>query len=34
MTRLSDKYDEKISNFSSTPKLVQAHYSALTLTIF
>ena len=26
--------DEKISNFSSTPKLVQDHDSAASLTIF
>ena len=29
-----DKHDKKISNCSSTPKLVQAHDSALKFTIF
>ena len=29
-----DKHDEKISNCSSTPKLVQAHDSAVSLMIF
>ena len=29
-----DKHDEKISNCSSTPKLTQAHDSAMSLTIF
>ena len=34
LTRPGDKHDEKISNCSSTPKLVQAHDSAVSLTIF
>ena len=29
-----DKHDKKISNCSSTPKLVQAHDSAMKFTIF
>ena len=29
-----DKHDEKISNCSSTPKLTQAHDSAMSITIF
>ena len=29
-----NKYDEKISNCSSTPKLIQANDSAVSLTIF
>ena len=29
-----DKHDEKISDCSSTPKLVQAHDSSVSLTIF
>ena len=28
-----DKHDEKISNCSSTPKLAQAHDSAMSITI-
>ena len=28
-----DKHDEKISNCSSTPKLVQAYNSSMSLTI-
>ena len=31
LTRPGDKHDEKISNGSSTPKLVQAHDSAVSL---
>ena len=33
LTRPGDKHDEKISNCSSTPKLVQAHDSDVSLTI-
>ena len=33
LTRPGDKHDEKISNCSSTPKLVQAHDSDASLTI-
>ena len=33
LTRPGDKHDEKISNCSSTPKLVQAHDSEVSLTI-
>ena len=29
-----DKRDEKINNCSSTPRLVQAHDSSVSLTIF
>ena len=29
-----DKHDEKISNCSSTPKLTQAHDSAMSITFF
>ena len=32
--RQGDKHDKKIGNCYSTPKLVQAHDSALSLTIF
>ena len=34
LTRPGDKHDEKISNCSSTSKLVQAYDSAVSLTIF
>ena len=33
LTRPGDKHDEKISNCSSTLKLVQAHDSAVSSTI-
>ena len=33
LTRPGDKHDEKISNCSSTPKLVQANDSDVSLTI-
>ena len=34
LTRPGDKYDEKIGNYFSTPRLVQAHDSAMSLQIF
>ena len=34
LTRPGDKYDEKIDNYFSTPRLVQAHDSAVSLQIF